>query len=116
MELAPAEIVRVTRSWAEPYPLVSTALPHATQPPVPPPEPSRVLSLRSESRPPVVAMRASTPSGTTMAMLDAPPFMRIATSPLGFGRTNRIDDAPMFTRASEIGRASCRERERVQGE
>src|SRR5437868_15439168 len=101
MELAPAEIVRVTRSWAEPYPLVSTALPHATQPPVPPPEPSGVLSLRSESRPPVVAMRASTPSGTTMAMLDAPPFMRIATSPLVFGRTNRIDDPPLVTRSAQ---------------
>ena len=33
-------------------------------------------------------------------MFDAPPFMRIATSPLGFGTTNRIDEAPTLTRAS----------------
>src|SRR6266550_7819684 len=106
MELAPAEIVSVTRSWAAPYPLVSTELPQATQPPdgppnpEPSPEPRRVLSLRSDSRPPVVTIRASTPSGTTSTMFDAPPFMRIATSPLGFGTTNRIDDAPTFTWAS----------------
>src|SRR5207244_11784833 len=100
-ELAPDEIVSVTRSWAAPYPLVSIELPQATQPPIPPPEPRRVLSLRSESRPPVVAIRASTPSGTTSTMFDAPPFIRMATSPLGFGRENRIEDAPMLTRASD---------------
>src|SRR6476620_8951862 len=98
MELTPAEIVTVTRSCADLYPLVSTELPQATHPPVPPSEPRRVLSLRSDRSPPVVAIRASTPSGTTRVQLEAPPFMRIATSPLACGKTNRIEDAPMLSR------------------
>ena len=58
------------------------------------------MSLRSVSRPPVVEMRASTPSGTVMTMFDAPAFTRTGTSPDGLGSTSRSVDAPVLTPVS----------------
>ena len=57
----------------------------------------------------VVAIRASMPSGTTITRFDAPPFMRTAMSPLGFGTTNRIDEAPTLMRAAALAMTAVSE-------
>src|SRR5207248_660378 len=62
--------------------------------------PSRPLSLRRVRNPPLVEIRASTSGGTVTTMLEAPAFRRTPTSPVGFGRTMRAEDAPVFRRAS----------------
>ena len=59
MELAPAVIVRVTRSCAVAYPLVSNEVPPANTPRPVDVLPSRGLSLRIEMIAPLVEMRAS---------------------------------------------------------
>ena len=87
IDVTPALIRTVTRSFALAYPVVS--------------EPTkREFSMWVELRPPVVVMRASTPAGTSTTMLDAPALSVIGTSPVGCGSTNRTDAAPTEMRAS----------------
>jgi len=58
---------------------------------------TRELELRRVNKAPFVVTCASTPSGTSTMMLDAPAFTSIVTADVGFGRVSVSCAALMTT-------------------